>query len=76
LISDATIFIAVVLVVMMTIYPNFIAPLFNKFEPLPEGELRTAIENLARQEKFPLTKLYVVDGSRRSSHSNAYFYVR
>lgn len=59
---------------MVTIYPNVIAPLFNKFTLLEEGELRTAIEKLAASISFPLTKLFVVDGSKRSGHSNAYFY--
>ena len=59
---------------LMTIYPSCIAPLFDKYTPLPEGELRTKIENLAKQIDFPLTKLYVVEGSKRSAHSNAYFY--
>ncbi|CAI0470257.1 unnamed protein product [Linum tenue] len=56
--------------VMMTIYPILIAPLFNKFTPLPEGSLREKIEKLAASLKFPLKKLFVVDGSTRSSHSN------
>ncbi|KAL6124142.1 hypothetical protein ACLB2K_076657 [Fragaria x ananassa] len=60
--------------VMMTIYPILIAPLFHKFTPLPEGQLREKIETLASSLKFPLKKLFVVDGSRRSSHSNAYMY--
>ncbi|EEZ98057.1 CAAX prenyl protease 1 homolog [Tribolium castaneum] len=60
--------------IMYAIYPSFIAPLFDKYTPLPEGELRTQIESLASQLKFPLTQLYVVEGSKRSSHSNAYFY--
>lgn len=47
---------------LMTIYPNLIAPLFDKYTPLPEGELRTRIEQLAAQLKFPLYKLYVVEG--------------
>merc|ERR1712168_1385149 len=59
---------------MMIIYPEFIAPLFDKYTPLPEGELRTEIEALAASVEFPLYKLYVVEGSKRSSHSNAYFY--
>ncbi|CAN6273328.1 unnamed protein product [Urochloa humidicola] len=58
----------------MTIYPIVIAPLFNKFTPLPEGALREKIEMLAASLKFPLKKLFVVDGSTRSSHSNAYMY--
>lgn len=59
---------------MMLIYPNFIAPLFNKYEELPEGELKEGIEKLAVKNTFPLTKIYSVDGSTRSSHSNAYFF--
>lgn len=68
------IFQVVVTLIMLTIYPTLIAPLFNKFDPLPEGELREGIEGLAKKVKFPLTKLFVVDGSKRSAHSNAYFY--
>jgi STE24 endopeptidase len=56
----------------MTIYPVVIAPLFNKYELLPEGSLREKIEALAGSLKFPLKKLYTMDGSKRSSHSNAY----
>lgn len=59
---------------MMIVYPEFIAPLFDKYTPLPEGELRTQIEKLADFVEFPLYKLFVVEGSKRSSHSNAYFY--
>ncbi|CAJ2671271.1 CAAX prenyl protease 1 homolog [Trifolium pratense] len=60
--------------VMLTIYPILIAPLFNKFTPLPDGTLREKIEKLASSLNFPLKKLFVVDGSTRSSHSNAYMY--
>uniref|UniRef100_A0A7N1A629 CAAX prenyl protease n=1 Tax=Kalanchoe fedtschenkoi TaxID=63787 RepID=A0A7N1A629_KALFE len=67
-------FMFVLSLVMMTLYPVLIAPLFNKFTPLPDGQLRTKIENLASSLKFPLKKLFVVDGSTRSSHSNAYMY--
>ena len=56
------------------IYMDFIAPLFDKYTPVPESPLRTAIEDLAKSISFPLTKLYVVDGSKRSAHSNAFFY--
>lgn len=49
-------------------------PLFNKFTPVPDGEVRTRVEALASELKFPLKHLYVIDGSKRSSHSNAYFY--
>ncbi|KAM0950152.1 putative ste24 endopeptidase [Dioscorea sansibarensis] len=68
------VFMFVISLVMLTLYPLVIAPLFNKFTPLPEGELREKIEKLAASLKFPLKKLFVVDGSTRSSHSNAYMY--
>ncbi|CAK4616590.1 hypothetical protein LEN26_015388 [Aphanomyces euteiches] len=60
--------------IMMTIYPVWIMPLFNKFTPLEDGPLRTAIEALAASLRFPLTKLFVCDGSKRSGHSNAYLF--
>ena len=47
---------------MITIYPDYIAPLFDKFTPLPEGDLKSKIEALASSIEFPLTKLYVVEG--------------
>ena len=59
---------------MATVYPNFIQPLFDTYTLLPSGDLRTAIEQLAASLHFPLKKLFVVDGSKISSHSNAYFY--
>ena len=58
----------------ITIYPTLIQPLFNKLTPLEEGALRTSVEGLAKRLQFPLDKLYVIDGSKRSAHSNAYFY--
>uniref|UniRef100_A0A0B7AXJ1 CAAX prenyl protease n=1 Tax=Arion vulgaris TaxID=1028688 RepID=A0A0B7AXJ1_9EUPU len=70
----AWLFAFTVSLVLVTIYADYIAPLFDKFTPLPDGELRTRIENLAHSINFPLTKLFVVEGSKRSSHSNAYFY--
>ena len=59
---------------MVIIYPTVIQPLFNKLSPLKEGELRSRIEALANKLKFPLKHLYEIDGSKRSSHSNAYFF--
>jgi STE24 endopeptidase len=59
---------------MVILYPTVIQPLFNKLSPLPEGELRTRVEKLASRLKFPLKHLYEIDGSKRSSHSNAYFF--
>jgi STE24 endopeptidase len=67
-------FVIVFTLFMMIIYPEFIAPLFDKYTPLPEGDLRKEIEALASEIEFPLYKLFVVEGSKRSSHSNAYFY--
>ncbi|XP_077540975.1 CAAX prenyl protease 1 homolog isoform X1 [Haemaphysalis longicornis] len=67
-------FTLVVSVLMSFIYSDFIAPLLDKFTPLPEGQLKTRIEELAASINFPLKKLFVVEGSKRSSHSNAYFY--
>ena len=60
--------------IFMVLIPVFIMPLFNKFEDLKEGTLKTKIEDLAKELKFPLKKLYVCDASKRSSHSNAFFY--
>jgi len=59
---------------MITIYPIAILPLFNKLSPLEEGKLKTDVEDLAKKLKFPLKELYVIDGSKRSAHSNAYFF--
>ena len=61
---------------MILIQPLFtlvIAPIFNKFTPLEKGELRTAIENYAQKVEFPLSRIDVMDGSKRSAKSNAYF---
>ncbi|KAG7002118.1 CAAX prenyl protease 1 [Physcia stellaris] len=58
----------------ITVYPILILPFFNKLSPLQEGQLKTSVESLARRLQFPLKELYVIDGSKRSAHSNAYFY--
>lgn len=58
----------------MTIYPIAILPLFNKLSPLQEGKLKVGVEALAKKLQFPLKELYVIDGSKRSAHSNAYFF--
>ena len=67
-------FMFVFSVFMMTIVPVFIMPLFNKYEPLPDGDLKTQIYQLADRLKYPLKKLFVMDGSKRSSHSNAFMF--
>ena len=54
-------------------YPAFIAPLFNKFEPLATGELHRCVENLLKKNGFASKGIFVMDGSARSSHGNAYF---
>jgi len=63
-------------ILMLFIYPKFIQPCFNKVEALPESDLKKAIEDLASRKdiNFPLKELYQIDGSKRSSHSNAYMY--
>lgn len=58
---------------MMWAYPAFIAPLFNEFRPLEEGELRSRIESLLTRNGFTSNGIFVMDGSTRSTHGNAYF---
>jgi STE24 endopeptidase len=58
---------------LLALYPTVIAPLFNKFSPLPAGSARDAIEALLARCGFASRGLYVMDGSRRSSHGNAFF---
>ncbi len=67
------VFITVFQAVLMLAYPTFIAPLFNKFKPLDEGPLREELLDLARKVEFSARDVMVMDGSRRSTHSNAYF---
>ncbi|MEK6616516.1 MAG: M48 family metallopeptidase [Bacteroidota bacterium] len=54
-------------------YTTFLVPIFNKLTPLPEGELRTAIEEYCKKVGFKLNNLFVIDGSKRSAKANAYF---
>lgn len=58
---------------MTMFYSNLIVPLFNKQEPLAEGDLRSAIEEFSKKVGFKLKDIYVIDGSKRSSKANAYF---
>lgn len=58
---------------ILMIYPTFIAPLFNRFTPLSDPSLAARIEQLLSRCGFKSQGLYVMDGSRRSSHGNAYF---
>lgn len=57
-------FTTAMILVMMTIYPAYIAPLFDKYTSLPDGELRDRIEELAKKLDYPLTKLFVVEGKQ------------
>ena len=65
--------ITVFIIAVQPLFVNVIAPMFNTFTPLEEGELRTSIENFAKKVNFPIGRIDVMDGSRRSAHSNAYF---
>ncbi len=58
---------------MLVLYPTVIAPLFNKFSPLPDENLRARIESLMQRVGFASKGLFVMDGSKRSAHGNAYF---
>lgn len=60
-------------VTVLAIYPAFIAPLFNKFSTLQDGSLKSRIERLLAKCGFKSSGLFVMDGSRRSTHGNAYF---
>ena len=58
---------------MLVLYPSVIAPMFNKFTPLEDESLRQRIENLMQRVGFASSGLFVMDGSKRSAHGNAYF---
>jgi STE24 endopeptidase len=58
---------------MMVLYPILILPLFNKLSPLPEGELKDRLMQLSERTGFKTQTIQVIDGSKRSGHSNAYF---
>jgi len=60
-------------VLLMVVYPLFIAPLFNKFTPLADAALKQRVDALMQRCGFTAKGLYVMDGSRRSAHANAYF---
>lgn len=53
--------------------PTCLMPLFNKFEPLEDGELKSAITEMSKKCDFPLTEIHIMDGSKRSTKSNAFF---
>jgi STE24 endopeptidase len=65
--------ITVIMVLMNMFYTTLILPLFNKLMPLEDGSLRQAIETYSQSVGFPLTNIYIIDGSKRSSKANAFF---
>jgi len=67
------VFIGIFTVFMTMFYSSLIVPLFNKQTPLEEGELRSSIESFAKNIGFNLDKIFVIDGSKRSTKANAYF---
>lgn len=69
----AALFVIAVQFAMMILGPLLIAPLFNKFTPLEDGDLKRELEALARRCDFTVGGLFVMDGSKRSAHSNAFF---
>jgi len=58
---------------LLVIYPTWIAPLFNRFQPLQDDDLKQRIESLMQRCGFSASGLFVMDGSKRSAHANAYF---
>lgn len=69
----AWILVSAFMVLMSMFYSTLIVPLFNKQEPLEEGELRDSIESFSEKVDFKLKNIFVIDGSKRSSKANAYF---
>jgi STE24 endopeptidase len=65
--------IALFMLFMNMFYTTLILPLFNRLTPLQDGELKTAIEDYSRKVRFPLDNIFVIDGSKRSAKSNAFF---
>nr|WKN38489.1 M48 family metallopeptidase [Tunicatimonas sp. TK19036] len=66
--------VATVIMVLLNIfYTSIFVPMFNKLTPLEEGGLKEAITSYAQKVSFPITNVYVIDGSKRSSKSNAFF---
>ena len=68
------IFLTIFVFLLMVIAPICIMPAFNNFDKIEDNKLREDIEKLATELKYPLTKIEIVDGSKKSGHSNAYQY--
>lgn len=67
------VFLVVFQLVMVFLYPDFIQPLFNKFSEMEDSPLKKKINEMATKLNFNLKSIYIMDGSSRSNHSNAYF---
>ena len=65
--------VTVLVLALQYIAPRYLMPLFNKFTPLEDGTLKTAIQTLSEKCTFPVKELFVIDGSRRSTKGNAFF---
>lgn len=65
--------VSIILLFVQFIAPTWLMPIFNKFTPLPDGELKNAIIQFADSVSFSLEKIFIIDGSRRSDKSNAFF---
>lgn len=65
--------VTVLVLILQYVAPRYLMPIFNKFTPLQDGELKSAIQALAVKCAFPVRELFVIDGSRRSTKGNAFF---
>lgn len=65
--------LTIFMIAVQPLFVHVISPMFNKFTPLEDGKLRTSIEKYTKLVDFPLARIDIMDGSKRSSHSNAYF---
>ena len=63
--------LSIFMVILQPIYTLFIAPMFNKFTPLEDGDLKEAINALSKKINFPISNIDIMDGSKRSTKSNA-----
>jgi STE24 endopeptidase len=69
-----TAFSVVSIILLMMLIPNVIMPMFNKYTELQDPVLKRRIEEEAERMKFPLKHIYVMDASKRTAHSNAFYY--
>lgn len=69
----AWISVTIIILALQFLAPRYLMPLFNKFTPMPDGPLKTAIHGLSERCGFPVKELFVIDGSKRSSKGNAFF---